>query len=252
MKRTVMAVAALLLMGLWVYFSMGREQDMETRPGVPVQEAFDTKIVYTTDMEADTALLAADCRDRGGVFNECGSICAPEESICAEVCAYTCEDIPRGETGETPSDQPPAGEMAPEVDTRGWSNRALEGYGVTHISVHPKGIPTEGLFGRTRPLDFRPPFPISDESTVYVLETGEPFAAMMKPASQMRLRIRDLESRCMRDGREVGPRECDPLTRDDRILRTGSVDREAWRTEKAILGTVRLDSVGDGKGSRST
>ena len=48
-------------------------------------------IVYGTD--ADPAFIAEselDCQEKGGTFNECGSMC-PEGEICAAVCAAVCE-----------------------------------------------------------------------------------------------------------------------------------------------------------------
>jgi hypothetical protein len=301
MKRTVVVVVAFLLIALWIFFSLERGEEEGGEAGVPVQEAFPTKIVYTTEVEADTAALEADCRERGGTFNECGSICAPDAGICAEVCAYTCENIPRGERGsDTAGERSGEAALAPGVDTGDWSERTLEDYGVTlkypasdwsaafdtsfalspklnvyvkppgvpldlpldhfanvtHFSVYPRGIPTEGLFGPTRPLDFTPPFPVSEESHLFVLEDGTPFAAYIRPTPSprgwndsgflwMRVRVEDLETRCMRDGREMSPAECDPMVEDDRILRTGSVDPEAWRTEKAMLSTVRLGTSGN-------
>jgi hypothetical protein len=84
MKRTVVVVVSFLLIALWIFFSLERGEEEGTDADVPVQEAFPTKIVYTTEVEADTAALEADCRERGGTFNECGSICAPDvgEELC--------------------------------------------------------------------------------------------------------------------------------------------------------------------------
>jgi len=60
---------------------------------VPIQAEFSNKIVYTDDAGADTSILKNDCFNRGGVFNECGSVC-DESRIgedCIAVCAFTCE-----------------------------------------------------------------------------------------------------------------------------------------------------------------
>ena len=58
---------------------------------VEIQSKYDTKIVYTTDMGKDKAPFANDCRSRGGIFEECGSVCEPEAEICTEQCAYVCD-----------------------------------------------------------------------------------------------------------------------------------------------------------------
>lgn len=66
---------------------------------IPIQSEYDSKIVYTTDMDFDQSELREHCELRGGDFNECGNICEPEGGICIEVCAYTCENIATPETG---------------------------------------------------------------------------------------------------------------------------------------------------------
>lgn len=58
---------------------------------LPIENVFEDKVVYTTDMDADTEKLKADCQKRGGAFNECGSVCEKEADTCIAVCAYTCE-----------------------------------------------------------------------------------------------------------------------------------------------------------------
>lgn len=63
----------------------------DTSNNIPIQGTYNTKVVYTTDAEADTAALRNDCQVRGGTFNECGTICEPGAEICADVCAFTCD-----------------------------------------------------------------------------------------------------------------------------------------------------------------
>lgn len=58
---------------------------------VPFQAKYDNKIVYTSDMSKDPAPYKADCDAKGGEFKSCGSICAPDAQVCAQICAYTCE-----------------------------------------------------------------------------------------------------------------------------------------------------------------
>lgn len=118
---------------------------------------------------------------------------------------------------------------------------------ISHVSVYPLGIPTEGVLGETAELDFNPPFSHSTESETYLLEDGTPFAAMIVPASPpeswndsgfiwMRLMIDKLESECIdADGEEVSQEECDPLTKEHTIVRRGDVDTNVWETHKAII-----------------
>lgn len=120
---------------------------------------------------------------------------------------------------------------------------------VTQVSVFPGGVPTEGVHGESRSLDFEVGFDVSDESRVYVLDDGTPFAAYIKPETPplswaeagfvwMRLQIEDLKSRCLRDNVEIGQSECDPLVRGDTIVRTGDVDTAKWSLQKEIVKSI--------------
>ena len=62
-----------------------------TTPKISIMNVFGNKIVYTSDMSQNQALYKKDCQSRGGTFNSCGSVCAPDAEICAQVCAYTCQ-----------------------------------------------------------------------------------------------------------------------------------------------------------------
>ena len=57
---------------------------------VPIQAEFSNKIVYAVNDGTDSSALKNDCSKRGGVFNECGSVC-DEGDVCIRVCAFTCE-----------------------------------------------------------------------------------------------------------------------------------------------------------------
>jgi hypothetical protein len=268
----------------------GKERELKE---VDVETRFPTKIVYGTEAAVDTAALEAHCTALGGVFNECGSVCAPEAPICAEVCAFTCEGLsPEGVHPAVPD----SGSASEEVDTSAWEGEVTSrAYGfrvpypttswsfhrdtsfsmspkfnlyqkppgvpldlpldhfsnVSHFSVYPKGIPTEGLFGDVVEFNLRTSFPVSEESKVFVLDDGTTFAAYVKPADPpegwgeagfvwLRVRVEDLEVRCLREGEEVGAEECDPLAREDRILRSGTVDPRVWETEITMLQELRL------------
>lgn len=122
---------------------------------------------------------------------------------------------------------------------------------VSHVSVYPQGIPTEGVFGETRPLDFDPGMAVTDDSRMHVLADGTPFAAYIQPANPpeswndsgfiwMRLRIDDLVTECLREGEEVDEMECDPLTSDDQIIRFGSVDQSLWPVAQDIVRSLNF------------
>ncbi len=65
--------------------------DVPGAPTVPIENIFSDKIVYTTNPDANSAALRANCRERGGEFRECGSPCPANAKICIQVCAFTCE-----------------------------------------------------------------------------------------------------------------------------------------------------------------
>ena len=62
-----------------------------SKPAIPIEAEFKNKIVYTANSNADIGALKADCEERKGVFNECGSPCENKNEGCITVCAYTCE-----------------------------------------------------------------------------------------------------------------------------------------------------------------
>jgi hypothetical protein len=117
----------------------GKERELKE---VDVETRFPTKIVYGTEAAVDTAALEAHCTALGGVFNECGSVCAPEEApICAEVCAFTCEGLsPEGVHPAVPD----SGSASEEVDTSAWEGEVTSRaygfrvpYPTTSWSFHP-------------------------------------------------------------------------------------------------------------------
>ncbi len=93
-KALYIILAVIVLIALYYVVGPAR-QEAEEGPtpgdGLPIEEEFDSKIVYTTDTSLDAGPFEADCEARKGAFNECGTICEPEAEFCAEVCAYTCE-----------------------------------------------------------------------------------------------------------------------------------------------------------------
>lgn len=95
MKKLWLIILLVAVVALGVYMFMGDDSSGDNGDSQPVQieERFDSKVVYTTDMSANREALMADCELRGGEFNECGSICPSDADMCAEVCAYTCDNI---------------------------------------------------------------------------------------------------------------------------------------------------------------
>lgn len=60
-------------------------------PSVSYLNNFGSKIVYTTNTTVNKDEYINDCSARGGVFNYCGNVCAPNASSCSQQCALTCE-----------------------------------------------------------------------------------------------------------------------------------------------------------------
>jgi hypothetical protein len=116
---------------------------------------------------------------------------------------------------------------------------------INHLSVYPKGMPTEGLAGETKLLDFDLEIE-TEESKVYLLEDNTPFAAFIKPSNPpqnwdehgfiwMRLKVDNLNLRCFRNGEEIDSEDCDPMLKGDQIVRSGSVNKKLWEIQKEVL-----------------
>lgn len=68
--------------------SKAKQEEMDT---VKIEEKFENKIVYTTNLEeVNKDELIEDCKERGGTFQECGSPCSESARACIQACAYTC------------------------------------------------------------------------------------------------------------------------------------------------------------------
>ena len=128
---TLIILLALIIlgggMGLWYYHQQTADtntlKNLEHAPGhgqrsqqnkeknrdistssVSIEAEYENKIVYTTEQSAHIEALKKDCKDRGGEFNECGSVCGPEADTCATVCAYTCELESSGDRSDLPGE----------------------------------------------------------------------------------------------------------------------------------------------------
>lgn len=254
---------------------------------VPITSDYGTKIVYTTDLTTATSSLIAHCERQGGTFNECGTTCEPGAAVCAQVCAYTCENIPEnGNEGIDTADwetfnndeygfslEYPADDWNMETDISSPSSPKYNFYmkpagvpvdlpldhfaDITNVSVFPEGIPTEGVFGQTEDFDLDTNFEVTNDSRIFVLEDGAPFAAFIKPTDPpqswgdagfiwLRARINNLETRCERDGEVISAEECDPLIEDDEIIRNGTVNENDWNTGVAILESITFTGTSTG------
>lgn len=125
---------------------------------------------------------------------------------------------------------------------------------ITHVSVYPEGIPTEGLIGQTTDLEGDWGENISDESRLYLLEDGTPFAAYIKfnekPDSWngsgfawARLKADNFESVCFQDGVEMEPNDqCDPLGDESITIRhRGEVNEDIWPSLKASVRSINFN-----------
>ena len=104
---------------------------------------------------------------------------------------------------------------------------------VTHVSFYPKGIPTEGVFAQTRPLDLKPEVAVSDSSQSYMLGNGDVFASYIlfedSPDSWeeygfmwVRTSVQNQEEQCSSGGEFVPLEQCDVFFGDE-IVVTGSI-----------------------------
>ncbi|MBX4211173.1 MAG: hypothetical protein KW806_00010 [Candidatus Yanofskybacteria bacterium] len=88
MKKIVPIIVLVLLIIAGVLFWQRQHAS-----GVPVQNDYGSKIVYTTETDGDQTSFREDCAKRGGQFNACGSPCAADADFCIQVCALTCEGL---------------------------------------------------------------------------------------------------------------------------------------------------------------
>lgn len=115
---------------------------------------------------------------------------------------------------------------------------------VSHVSVYPHGIPTEGFFGETAPTDVDFAIPVEQERD-YVLDSGEHFATLaFSPFGGSNwtasgflfahVALEDVAVTCMRGGEEIAAELCDPLV-GDTIVRSGTLPPGVRETEVRML-----------------
>ena len=122
---------------------------------------------------------------------------------------------------------------------------------IPHVSVFPKGVPTEGIFGESKKSEV-----LFQEEALemrdFVLVDGEVWATLAglsftdRPLTWTesgfifaRARIANLETICLRDGVPVSEEVCDPLF-GDTIVREGNVDSFERAIERAILESFQF------------
>lgn len=123
---------------------------------------------------------------------------------------------------------------------------------VTHVSVFPKGIPTEGIFGEseTSTVSFSVP---TNQARDYLLSDGthwSTFAGIDTTHPKWndsgfifaRTNIQDEETTCFRDTEFQEPEQCDPLT-GDRIIRHGTINAMDRAIQEAILSSFTIEEV---------
>lgn len=111
MSNKILAVGVSVLVFVVVFFGAWQvlkinktlpEQPPMTYPDKPsspvmgspvVASDFGSKIVYDQTNGTAIEALEKDCAARGGTFNECGSICAPDAQACVMMCGRTCENL---------------------------------------------------------------------------------------------------------------------------------------------------------------
>ena len=114
----------------------------------------------------------------------------------------------------------------------------------THISFYPMGIPTEGVFAQTKPLDLSLQVKTNDESRGYMLGNGDVFAQYVLfenfPDSWKeygfvwtRIAVQNQEERCSSGGEFVPIDQCDVFFGDG-IVVTGSIQPEYEEALRSI------------------
>ena len=270
-------IILIAIMGVgWYFFSewKGEEKKEGEVSEVEVKETFVNKIVYTTDQEKDVNSFKDDCSRQGGTFNECGTICGPGVDVCANVCAYTCEfeniDLSEWEVYKNSEygfklkypydwnmmenlDDPIGPAISFYIKPAGVPvSDFLDHFAnINHVSVYPDGIPTEGVVGETEEVSLTFNSSLSDSSKLYLLEDENPFAAYLQFKNSpeawkdpgfawARLQVDNLEEKCLRDSQEISMDQCDPFANDDMIVRKGSVDKDIWEKQKAIIRSIKI------------
>ena len=68
---TVIVLIAVVIFVWWFY----------SVKGITITDDYDTKVVYTTNLNEDEVPYRNDCRERKGTFNSCGNPCEDRKSV---------------------------------------------------------------------------------------------------------------------------------------------------------------------------
>lgn len=195
-----------------------------------------------------------------------GSPSVPDESVVAEddpqteatesqPFTYTSEeynfsvDVPAGWRAENASIGPvPAINIFPEDQT--YPEPYTHFTNVHHVSVYPEGIPTEGVFAQTRPLDISMQEEVGDNSRAYMLGNGDIFGRFIHFANTpsswtpsgfvwSRVYVAEAEQLCQQGDAYVASNACDPLLGDE-IVWAGNVDTTYSDDIQEILKSFRF------------
>lgn len=68
-------------------------EDVSPEDEISIEESQNQEsIIYGTNQSPEFVEASrTDCKEKGGVFNMCGSACPPDAEVCPAVCALTCE-----------------------------------------------------------------------------------------------------------------------------------------------------------------
>ncbi len=120
----------------------------------------------------------------------------------------------------------------------------------THVSVYPQGIPTEGLFAQTRPIDVSIKADVSTQSRSYMLGNGDIFARYFlfnqSPEGWnesgfvwSRVRVSNQQELCQQGDEMVSVEQCDPFFGDEIVVQ-GEVDPSIDTQVQEILKTFQF------------
>lgn len=118
-----------------------------------------------------------------------------------------------------------------------------------HVSVYPKGVPSEGIFGETDSTKINMQEHVKSAIN-FIMDDSMPWASMITfstfPASWneggfvfARALIHGESTSCLRGSETVSENTCDPMT-GDVIVRKGTVDPDVRATEVRMLESFRF------------
>lgn len=122
--------------------------------------------------------------------------------------------------------------------------------GVSHVSIFPKGIATEGFFGQAQESTVGFGVPV-ERASDFVLKDGTPFATLAFLNGEghtgwgaagflfANTEIVDGTTTCMRGDTTIAIAACDPLT-GDMLVRTGNVTESIRDIEVHMLESFRF------------